>query len=348
MSDVTLQDVAKLAGVSTATVSYVLNNKTKQKISPDTRKKVIEAASSLKYTPNYFGKALRTKTSGTIGLIVPTFADPSMPVLIKGIESVALKNKYSMLINELDQSTEDKFEVLNLMINKSVDGIIWAYPNITGEELQQFELLNEVPVVLIGSLIEGLNVNSIIVDYVDAGEKISNYLMNFGHKDLVYIYSGALTESKRKRIEGIQRTVKNKAVFKIKHKAITDYTMETYDVREYNVGYELTKELVENNEKFTAILASNDLMAMGVINYLKQHNILIPNDVSVVSFGGCFISRIIEPAITVIRNPHFEIGEKAFNQLLKNISDGSNNLNDNIVIFTEIVEGNTVAKAKNK
>lgn len=347
MKRITSKDIAKAAGVSRATVSYVLNNKD-VKISDYTRQKVLDVAKELNYTPNFFGKGLKTNESMTIGLIIPSFSDISMPVLTKGIELVASELDYGIVVCETDVHRKEKYKVLDFLTKRSVDGIIWAYPDIPANDIKKYIMEKRVPIVCIGPDFKDNTISSIYIDQVSIGEMAAKYLIKYNHKKIILL-STDFTINRKTRLEAIKSILSDKGLldnFKIRTKQIKSSVVETSGIKEYRAGYAMTADMIEEGEEFTALIGMSEMISVGITNALKEKKVKVPDDTSVISLGGQFISSIIEPPITIMSKPNQEIGKAACN-LLFDIMRGNNNKNTKKIIFQpELIEGRSVTYAK--
>lgn len=329
MKKITTTDIAKLAGVSRTTVSFVLNNKNDKKISEETRNRILKIAKELNYRPNPFARGLKTNFSKTIALILPTITDPTMSVLIKGVENAAVSSQYSLMIHDIESSVSDRVDDIGLLCEKTVDGIIFAYPNDSDEEIINL-LVNKlkIPTIIIGLKTDSYQANNVRLDYFGDGKLIADHLYDLGHRDIAVI-TGDININKRSRelrIEGIKNSLKfhglEPKIIYAKDCGLRSSLF--FDTRQYDMGYAGAINILEKGLDFTALIGTNELISIGAMNAFKSKDINIPGRISVASFGGYLMSEIVEPKLTVVAQATYKTGEIAF-EMLKTILDGKDN-----------------------
>jgi DNA-binding LacI/PurR family transcriptional regulator len=321
VSRVTIRDVAKHANISIATVSLALNGK--QVVNAETRKRVLESAAELGYKPNAFGKGLKTRTSRTLALIIPNITDPSMHTLIKGIETASDFNEYSLIIHDLEIRANKKLKGVEILYEKALDGIIYAYPD--GQDKGILDSIidrGDIPLVVIGNVFQNMSINRIEVDSFNSGEIMAEYLYELGHKDIL-VLSGNMTTSRKLRIDGMNSVLgKYGLVSKVFTKENLQSTRSLFfDTRGYDNGFSMMIDVLNEKTRYSAVVGMTDMISAGAMNALKMKGISIPKEISIASFGGYFISEISEPSITVVEYPHYEIGKASFEILKKIINN---------------------------
>jgi LacI family transcriptional regulator len=326
MKRLTSRDVAKLAGVSQSTVSFVLNNSKKVTISDETRERVLSAAKQLNYVPNVFAKGLKTNVSKLIGLMVPNITNPFYPLLIQSIEEYAATNGYNILLCNTHRKIENERFYLNLLAQKSVDGIIYLFAPSFPEELK--ELSNSLPIVVIGDRDDNKDLDTISLDSFKSGQFMIRHLMELGHERIAFI-SGSFTStslSKRKRLEGIIHEMKKHKLDKFLIIKEDANEREIYDsTYEIEVGTSLALELLKNN-KVTAIVGANDMTAFGAMTAIQKLGLKIPDDISICGFDNIFLSKMVIPNLTTIDNYIPQRGRLAMDILLDKLSSSHNDM----------------------
>ena len=195
--NITIYDVAREANVSMATVSRVVNGN--PNVKPATRKKVLEVIERLGYRPNAVARGLASKKTTTVGVIIPDISNIVFAELARGIEDIATMYKYNIILSNSDQNKDKEFHLLNTMLGKQVDGIVFMSGNITNEHVEEFEK-SPVPIVLAGSIEETGKIPSVNIDYEQAAYDALNYLLKKAIKKLplsLVRYKNQLTAEKR-------------------------------------------------------------------------------------------------------------------------------------------------------
>lgn len=331
---VTIKDIAALAGVSKTTVSKVLNNKD-EKISNATRQKVLDIVKQKNYIPNKMAQSLVTKETKTIGVIIPDIRNPFFTDIVRGIEDKAFKEGYNIILCNTDESSKKELKAINTLIEKMVDGIIFA-PYSKGElNLNDYDLLTK-PIVLVDKKLNIKNLKGIVtLDNKEGTYLATNHLVGNNHKKILYLSGPLKNKISKDRLKGYKKALK-KADIKYDESLVLkgEYSLEW--------GYEIIKKLKYIN--FTAICAGNDLIAIGAIKALKERNIRVPKDVSVVGFDDIETSSIINPQLTTIKQNSYSMGYESANILIKNLEKKSFNNIEKITFKPELIIRDSTAK----
>lgn len=328
---VTIKNIADLAGVSKTTVSKVLNNKD-QKISEATRQKILDIVKETNYIPNKMAQSLVTKKTKTLGLIIPDIRNPFFTDIARGAEDKAVKEGYNIILCNTDENINKEIQSLNTLVEKMVDGIIFAPSSKTDLNSTRFKTSTK-PIVLVDKELNIANVKGIVsLDNKEGTYLGVKYLIEKNHKKILYL-SGPLTnEISRNRLEGYKRALEE---------ADIAYDEKLIIQGEYSLdwGYEVIKNMAEID--FTAICAANDLIAIGAIKALKERNLHIPKDISVVGFDDIQTSRIIEPQLTTIKQNSYDMGYEAANILINYLEDSEINNIEKIIFKPELIIRNS-------
>ncbi len=314
----TIKDVAKDAGVSPSTVSRVINSN--PKISKETSRKVRESMKKIGYYPNSIAQSLVNQKTDTIGLVMPyspeeAFADPFYAEILRGIGGVAQKKGYSLLLITSNGSEEEFEASIKAVKGKRVDGLLILRSrkdDILVKELKKLKF----PYMIIGRPEDEDNNYWVNNDNLKSSSSLVEYLIKLGHKRI-----GLITGSKeyivyQDRIEGYKSALKNNG---IDYKA--EYVIETTRVLETNK--EVTKKLIKANQELTAIFAVDDMMAYGAILAIKELNMKVPDDISIVGFNNDLLSRLINPSLTTVDINTHQLGSTATENLIKIINNNS-------------------------
>ena len=298
-------DVAKMANVSTATVSRVLSNNIN--VSPHTRAKVLQAINQLEYKPNRLASNLRKLSSNTVMAVVPDITNPFFSSILQGFKDVALANGYHVLLGDTGNSLEQERDYINLVKERVVDGLILATARLPKEEI--LAASQEIPVVLACEYIDGFDIPTVSIDNVSAAREAVEYLIHLGHSRIGLITGPLSVILSRDRVKGYYQAL-NLNEIGVKGVLIQegDYTVDS--------GYETMLKLLALEEPPTAVFAANDEMAVGAIKAIKQRGLKVPKDISVIGFDGIPLGGLVEPELTTVSQPRYEMGYQAMKMLL--------------------------------
>ncbi|MDQ0430452.1 LacI family transcriptional regulator [Planomicrobium stackebrandtii] len=303
---VTIYDVAREANVSMATVSRVVN--ANQNVKPATRKKVLKVIEELGYRPNAVARGLASKKTTTVGVIIPDISNSMYAELARGIEDIATMYRYNIILSNSDQNQNKELQLLETMLGKQVDGIVFMSDVISTELLYEMER-SPTPIVLAGSIDESAAIASVNIDYYGAAyEAVKKFIEN-GHKKIAFV-SGPLTSM-------INKEYKLKAYKEALADAGIDYDENL--VVECNNSYDEGMESVQTLAPFepTAYFVSNDEMSIGVIHGLEEQGKKIPSDAEVISYENSKLARMARPMLTSVAFPLYDIGAVSMRLLTK-------------------------------
>ncbi|MFT4414964.1 catabolite control protein A [Fredinandcohnia humi] len=325
--NVTIYDVAREANVSMATVSRVVNGN--PNVKPTTRKKVQDAIERLGYRPNAVARGLASKKTTTVGVIIPDISSIFYSELARGIEDIATMYKYNIILSNSDQNKDKELHLLNTMLGKQVDGIVFMSGNITEEHVQEFEK-SPVPIVLAASIESSNTVPSVTIDSEQAAYDAVSELINKGHKKIAYV-SGPLNEpiNGEKKLVGYKRALETAGLpYNEEYVVEGDYT--------YDSGIEGFERINSLEEKPTAIFVGTDEMALGVIHSAQDSGISIPNDIEVIGFDNTRLALMVRPQLTSVVQPMYDIGAVAMRLLTKYMN--KEKVDEHIVVLPHRIE----------
>jgi LacI family transcriptional regulator len=306
--NITIYDVAREANVSMATVSRVVNGN--PNVKPATRKKVLEVISRLGYRPNAVARGLASKKTTTVGVIIPDISSTFFAELARGIEDIATMYKYNIILSNSDQNKDKELHLLNTMLGKQVDGIVFMGGNITKEHVEEFDK-SPVPIVLAGSIEETEHVPSVNIDYEQASYDAIISFIEKGHKNIAFVI-GPMHEpiNEKKKLAGYKRAL-TEAGLEFNEELIVegDYT--------YDSGIEAFEKLMELETKPTAIFVGADEMALGVVHGAQDQGYKIPDDFEVISSDNTRLAMMVRPQLTAVVQPLYDIGAVAMRLLTK-------------------------------
>ncbi len=303
---VTIYDVAREANVSMATVSRVVNGN--PNVKPATRKKVLEVIDGLDYRPNAVARGLASKKTTTIGVIIPDVSNMFFSSLARGIDDVATMYKYNIILANSDGDSAKEVQVLNNLLAKQVDGIIFMGHRITDKVRAEFSR-SKTPVVLAGSIDPDEQVGSVNIDYKEAAKEAVSLLAKNGHERIAFI-SGALIDA----INGQNRLTGYKDALKENN---LDYNEGLIFESPYNFkdGLALVERVL--NSGATAAYVTDDELAIGVLDGLYDQGVDVPKDFEIITSNNSLLTDVARPRLSSIAQPLYDIGAVAMRLLTK-------------------------------
>jgi LacI family transcriptional regulator, repressor for deo operon, udp, cdd, tsx, nupC, and nupG len=303
---VTIQEVAKAAGVSVATVSRVLNNS--PSVNPDTREKVQNIIERLNYRPNLLGRNLRRSETKMILVLLPSISNPFYSKIVRGIEDVAHRNGYNILLCNTNSDSQRERVYIDLLRNRLADGIILMASDLDKDELS--EIGKQFPVVQCCEYKEGAKVSHVSIDNVGAAYKVMKHLISLGHRRIGMIGCNNKNVSSIQREEGYKRALKDNSIE-------FDASLIKYGDYGFKSGLMAAKGFLDMKDRPTAIFAISDMMAIGVIKELKNNGLKVPADMAVVGFDNISMASMYDPALTTVSQHQYDLGCTAMELLLK-------------------------------
>ena len=336
-------EIAQKAGVAKSTVSRILSGK--GQFSEKTRSKVREIAGKFNYKPNSIAKSLKSRTTKAIGLMLPDITYPFYPEVIRGVEDVAFQNGYVVILCDTNESTKKESMYFEILENRWIDGVI--YTGITGNSEEgdeiQITFRRELPIVFIDREVEKHFACTVTIDNQKAAFEATRYCLELGHRKIGFVRGRTERNEIRiflQRLEGYR-------------KALFDYGLECDDrlAVEGNLtmegGARAARRLLASGVSFTAMFASNDLMAIGAMRQLQKEGFQIPEDVSVVGFDDIPLASLVNPPLTTVSQPKYEIGAEATKLLLRMIHEPQAPKRK-IILDTKMVTRESTALLRNK
>lgn len=323
----TIYDVAREAGVSMATVSRVVNGN--PNVKPTTRKKVLEAIEKLGYRPNAVARGLASKRTTTVGVIIPDISSIFFGELARGIEDIATMYKYNIILCNSDQNKDKEIHLINTLLEKQVDGIVFMGGQITEDHVEEFKR-SPVPIVLSATIDQEKEFPSVNINYEEAAYDAVKFLIDNGHSKI-----GMLTGSLEDPVNGYQkysgyRNALKEAnfTFSDEYVVIGDYT--------YDSGIEAMEKFLELNDRPTAIFAGTDEMALGIIHGAQDRGLNVPKDLEVIGFDNTRLAAMVRPTLTSVVQPMYDIGAVSMRLLTKYMN--KEEVTDEVVLLPHRIE----------
>jgi DNA-binding LacI/PurR family transcriptional regulator len=342
---VTIKDIAKVLGLSTSTVSRALRDS--YEISPETKKLVLEYAQKINYHPNPIALSLKERRSRSIGIIVAEIANSFFSQAINGIESIAYNNGYNVIIAQSRESFDREMINLQYLTSRSIDGLIIS----VSTETKDFGFLKELhqrgmPIVFFDRIVDEIDTHKVIVDNYKGAYDATAHLIKNGHRHIGAVANSAFLSITKERLGGYRAALADNGIAVdetiIKHCHHGGMILEEVE--------NAVNELLQLPQKPDAILATSDKLTTGCLRTLKTKNINVPNEMALAGFSNTDLTELLDPPLTVIKQPAFEMGELATTLLLQLIESKRPVTEfETRTLTTElIVRGSTMKRAKAK
>lgn len=306
----TISDVAKRAGVSTMTVSRVINNS--GYTSQETQQRVEKAIAELGYVPNALARSLRFKQTKTIALILTDITNPFFTTLARGVEDAASENGFSVIYCNTDESPQEEAEYLYALLQKQVDGMLLV-PARSSKESVIYLRERKEPVVVLDRRIMDLNVDTVRCDSEEGAYLLTRHLLDIGHRRIAVLSGPAEASTAIDRVAGYRRAVEQAGLE-------VDPQMICYGQFIQESGYQMVQKVLSISPRPTAIFAANNFISIGAYHALRDAGLHIPEDISLVTFDDLPASLVLEPFLTVVDQPAYDMGYKGTELLLARLA----------------------------
>jgi LacI family transcriptional regulator len=329
-----IHDVAKLAGVAPITVSRVINNN--GYVSEATRQRVEAAVFELNYIPNALGPSLRSKRTMTLALVLSDITNPFWTTVARGVEDTANARGYHIIIGNTDEAAEKQEAYLSFLMMKQVDGFLLVPASSRSSiSLQK----RRIPFVLLDRRIPGERLDSVRGDSVKGAYELTRHLLELGHTRIAIITGRQDHSTACDRVDGFTQAMEEVGQTANQQMFWGEYNQET--------GYRYACQVLEAKPRPTAIFASNNFIAIGVMRALRDAGVGVPEDMSVVAFDDLPQAITIDPFFTVASQPAYEMGEKATELLLSRLAKEGPAEPQDIVLPVEIIVRKSSGKPAN-
>ncbi|EGQ9325459.1 substrate-binding domain-containing protein [Vibrio cholerae] len=303
----TMKDIARLAGVSTSTVSHVINKS--RFVSDEIAERVNNAAQQLNYAPSALARSLKMNRTKTIGMLVTTSTNPFFGEVVKGVERSCYHQGYNLILCNTEGDNQRMKASINTLLQKRVDGLLLMCSTLEGERLDVFDRYPDIPIVVMdwGPILFASD--KIQDNSLQGGYMAAKHLIECGHKEIGCITGPLIRHQAQMRYEGYKRALAEAGI------AINpDWIVES-DF-ECEGGYQAFEKLYQRGKLPSALFVSNDMMAMGVIQAANQRGLRVPDDLSLIGYDDVHIAKFMTPALTTIHQPKYRLGKAAVDTLL--------------------------------
>jgi LacI family transcriptional regulator len=305
----TITDVARRANVSTATVSRVLSGGGAAR--DETRERVLAAARELGYRPSGVARSLRQRATRTLGLIVTDIENPFFPELVRTVEDAAREQGYAILLCNASDDPEREAGYLDLLVDRWVDGVVIAASNL-GVRHREWLLAAPLPIVLVNSVDRAIDLPTIASDSVLGGRLAAEHLVALGHRRFGIVTAGPRNLDAPDRLRGAQSALREAGIpSSDAHVAIEEPTVAG--------GQRAAAAMLAGDPAVTALVAYNDLMAIGAMRAVRASERRVPDDISVVGFDDVDLAAFVDPPLTTIAQATAEMGRWAVDELTRRL-----------------------------
>ncbi|MEI8593190.1 substrate-binding domain-containing protein [Photobacterium sp. Hal280] len=307
----TMKDIARLAGVSTSTVSHVINKS--RFVSDEIAERVNRAAKELNYAPSALARSLKVNRTQTIGMLVTTSTNPFFGEVVKGVERSCYQKGYNLILCNTEGDSERMKASIDTLLQKRVDGLLLMCSTLEGEQIDVFDRYPDIPVVVMDWGPMSFTSDKIQDNSYQGGYLAARYLIDCGHQEIGCITGPLMKHQAQIRYEGFKRAM-NEAGLAFHHDWIVESDFECEG------GYQAFNKIFASGSLPSAIFVCNDMMAMGVINAAHEKGIRIPEDLSLIGYDDIHIAKFMTPSLTTIHQPKYRLGQAAVETLLKRIN----------------------------
>ncbi|KPH14135.1 LacI family DNA-binding transcriptional regulator [Chryseobacterium sp. ERMR1:04] len=301
MKRASIKDIARIAGFSVATVSYVLNKKEGSRISDATKEKILEVAESINYIPNKIAKSLKMSKSKLIGLILADISNDFYSNIARHIEDEAMKFGYTLLIGSCDENPEKFRKLTELFSEQQVDGMILA-PVVDSDEAVLKLLKEEYPIVTIDRYLKNINIPGIMINNAEISESICEFLVEKNFEEIIYVGYDTKLPHLLDRQEGFDKRI-----------STADIQYKKVLIGIHNITEEIYNGLDEhlNLSKKTALYFSSNKLGIAGLSYLNQKNIKVPQEVSVIAFDETEAYSLFPTEVSYVQQPLMDMAKEA-------------------------------------
>jgi LacI family transcriptional regulator len=326
---VTMKEIAKKLGVSVSTVSRAL--KDSPELHPDTKKRIVEMAKSMNYQYNLLAQSLRISRSKVLGVIVPELTSHFFSSNISGIQDTAYKRGYNIMICQSNESYEQEKANIKTLVSSQVDGLLISLSRETKNYDHLQELYDrEIPFIMFDRVTEEIPVSKVTVDDAHGAYLAVNHLLEQGCRKIAYFSGPEDLYISKKRKEGYLEALKEFGISEKESRVyITDLTPE--------INRQITLRMLKEEDRPDAIFAMIDPLAVDVMMVLKEKGIKIPEDIALAGFTNNPTSAVVEPSLTTVSQPGYEMGQIAANHLLDQLDEVVSDDPESFILLTTLV-----------
>ena len=335
---VTLKDVARASGVHASTVSRALDPAAKASLSADVVKRVREAARQLGYRRNNLARSLRTKRTMTVGMMLPDITNTLFAPIVRGAESILEPHGYASLIVNTDDDREREDILINVLLERGVDGILNAAARLDSERMTEIAR-SGIPVVTANREIDNSSIPSILSDDANGIRLLLACLTDHGHRHIAHIAGPTSLSTGRLRLQVFEQAAREA-------QCNTQIIVENAARFDEAEGRRCALSLLDRRARFTALVCANDLLALGALDALKDRGLTCPDDISITGYNNLPFLDLVTPGLTTIHVRHADLGRLSGELLLKMMSDKEAVIPRRTILPVHLVERASVAPVR--
>jgi LacI family transcriptional regulator len=328
----TIEDVARRAGVSTATVSRALSG-SNAPVREATRRRILEAVDELGYHPSALPSYLRARSSRSLGLVITDIGNPFFPAVARGVEDVARSAGFGLVLTNTDEDAELERDALLTLLGERVGGVILASTGRTNQGLDRLVAAG-IPVVALDRRIEGVDVDSVMVDNVSAAQAATEHLLALGHRRIGFIGGPSYVSTAADRYVGYRQAFERRGL------PVVDDLVRTGDLRDRG-GFEQGMALLTADQPPTAIFSVNGQTTVGLLRACRASDRRLPDEVSLVGFDDLPTGELLDPPLTAVVQPSYRLGQVAAELLLARRDDPDREVVHEVLEADLVVRGSS-------
>ncbi len=323
-----ISDVAKLAGVAPITVSRVINRS--GYTSEATRQRVEAAIAELGYVPNTLARSLRSKRTNTLALVMTDITNPFFTMIARGVEDVASAAGFTVIFCNTDESETKEENYANILAQQQVDGVL-LIPACSNSASVKFLQAKNIPVVLLDRSVPDVQTDLVRCDLRAGAHQLIKHLIGLGHKNISMITGPQGVSTSSERVIGYQQA--------LLEAGLSDYERIYYGSFTQDSGYELTLEVLKQTRRPSALFGANNFISIGIMKALRDEGINTPKDIAVVGFDDLPTALVVNPLLTVVAQPAYDMGRYGAELLLARLAGSAPAAHQEIILPTEIIYG---------
>jgi LacI family transcriptional regulator len=328
----TIKDVAQRAGVHPSTVSRTLSGKIP--VDEETRKRVLEAVKALNYEPNVLAKGLKEGRTNTIGLIIPNICNPIFPLVARAVDDRARLNGLTVILGNTDEDMEVEKHYVDTLLNRWVDGLIFATATDQSDHILKLKERGFPVVLLVRHMKE--KVDAFIADNYGGAYKAVTTLIEKGHRNIAIVNGPLELTLYAERFDGYKKALRDAGI-------AYDDKLVTSGISGDENGYHVMASLLKNGIIPDAVFATSDPKAIGIVRAIKDFGLRVPEDISIIGFDNLEISSLLDPQLTTVSQPLYEMGAAAVDKLVELLSSKESTEPQVHVLDVELIMRNSVS-----
>ena len=323
----TIRDVARRAGVSTMTVSRVINSSGYS--SQETRARVERAVTELGYVPNVLARHLRSKRTRTVALVLSDLTNPFFTTIARGVEDVAAAHDFALMFCNTDESEPEEIDYLRMLIQRQIDGVLLVPASNSGASLRLLRS-HRVPVVVLDRRVQSPLVDEVRSDSEAGAYQLVRHLTDLGHRRIGMLSGGRNISTAADRVSGYRRALTDAGI-------PFDEGLIRYEGFGVDGGLRMARQLLDASPRPTAFFAANNFIAFGAIRALREANLRVPDDMSLVAFDDLPEDWLVDPFLTVVQQRAYEMGKQAAELMLERLAGDGRPKRRSIILPVDFV-----------